>query len=128
VLGVGQVTGPIGKCLDVFYGRAANGTPADLLRCNGTAAQRWTRRSTGSLEALGKCLDFEQPHGNAPQRAVLWSCDGTPSQRWVAAGGLLVNRANNKCLEIAPGETADFSPAQIGVCTGEANQRWHLPS
>src|SRR5690242_20549621 len=54
----GQVrSGIAGKCLDVNGGNSANGTPADIWTCNGSAGQTWSARTDGTLRALGKCLD-----------------------------------------------------------------------
>ncbi|EDY67128.2 glycosyl hydrolase, partial [Streptomyces pristinaespiralis ATCC 25486] len=53
----GALVGLGGKCLDVAGGSSADGTAVQLWDCNGSAAQRWTLRSDGSVQALGKCLD-----------------------------------------------------------------------
>jgi hypothetical protein len=124
----GQITGPLGKCLNVLNGKTADGTLVDIVPCNRSAAQHWTRGRTGTLETLGKCLDFQQPRAGRAQDAVLWQCDGTASQRWVAAGALLISRANNMCLEVPPGRFENFSTARIGTCTGAENQRWKIIS
>ena len=45
--GGGQITGLAGKCVDVAGAANANGTPVQLYDCNGTNAQRWTRKDAG---------------------------------------------------------------------------------
>ena len=123
----GPITGPGHTCLEVSFGRTADGSIVGVFTCNGTPAQRWSGGARQSLRAAGKCLDFETPQRGTPvQRAVLWPCDGTPSQRWTARGGLLVNSANGECLELPPGRTANLTAARIGPCSGAANQQWRL--
>jgi hypothetical protein len=111
----------------VPFQRTADGTPIGVFTCNGSVSQRWSGGPNESLRAMGKCLDFEVPQPNTRvQRAVLWPCDGTPSQQWLAQRGLLVNRANGKCLELPPGQTANLTITRLGECTGSANQVWRL--
>ncbi|MET8835523.1 RICIN domain-containing protein [Micromonospora sp. NPDC004540] len=45
---------------------------------------------------------------------------GTPTGPITGVGG--------KCLDVTDNSSADGTPAQIWSCTGEANQKWTLPS
>ncbi len=46
-----------GLCLDIAGGSNANGTPVQVVVCNGNAAQDWTINYTDhTIRALGKCL------------------------------------------------------------------------
>ncbi|MFF2140450.1 ricin-type beta-trefoil lectin domain protein, partial [Streptomyces sp. NPDC058193] len=123
--GGGPVTGIGGKCLDVPSANSANGTPVQLYDCNGTAAQRWTVGSDGTLRALGKCLDVASA-GTADGTPVqLWDCNGTAAQQWaVPAARDIVNPQANKCLDAIGSSSANGTRMQIWTCTGAANQKW----
>jgi hypothetical protein len=123
----GAITGIAGKCVDVRYSGTASGTPIQLYTCNGTAAQRWTVNSDGSLGALGKCLDITQGGTAAGTRVQLWDCNGTGAQRWQARDGTLVNPQSGRCLDDPYSSTADGTQLQIWDCNGTAAQRWNLP-
>ncbi|MFI9343836.1 ricin-type beta-trefoil lectin domain protein [Streptomyces sp. NPDC052773] len=124
----GAFTGLAGKCLDVAGGSSADGTPVQLHDCNGTAAQRWTVRSDGSVQALGKCLDVTAGSTADGAKVQLYTCNGTGAQRWSynAATGDVVNTAAGKCLDVTDHSTANGARAQIWSCTGAANQKWTL--
>ncbi|MGX1133366.1 glucosylceramidase [Streptomyces glaucescens] len=124
----GAFTGLAGKCLDVAGGSAANGTPVQLHDCNGTAAQQWTVRADGSVQALGKCLDVTAGSTADGAKVQLYDCNGTGAQRWSydAATGDVVNLAADKCLDVTDQSSANGARAQIWSCTGAANQKWRL--
>jgi glucosylceramidase len=124
----GTLTGLAGKCLDVAGAATADGTPVQLYSCNGTAAQRWTLATDGSVRSLGKCLDV--PGGSTANGAQLqlWTCNGSGAQRWSydATTHDLVNTAADKCLDVTGNSSADGTRTQIWTCTGAANQKWIL--
>ncbi|GAA4410398.1 lectin [Actinokineospora soli] len=116
-----------GKCVDVAGGATADGTRVQLLSCNGSAAQTWSRVGQ-TWQALGKCLDVSG--GSTADGAVvqLWTCNGSGAQNWTAqSGGGLVNPQSAKCLDASGGGTADGTRLIIWSCHGGANQRWTLP-
>jgi len=126
-------TGPIvgfgGKCMDVAGANTANGTQVQLWDCNGTAAQRWTMASDGSIRALGKCLDVSGGSTADGARVQLWDCNGTGAQRWTATAARdLVNPQANKCLDATGVSSANGTPLQIWACHGGANQKWNVPA
>ncbi|MFF9061084.1 ricin-type beta-trefoil lectin domain protein [Streptomyces sp. NPDC101213] len=123
--GSGPVTGVGGKCVDVAGADTANGTPVQLYDCNGTAAQRWTVGSDGTIRALGKCLDVASG-GTADGTPVqLWDCNGTAAQQWaVPAARDIVNPQADKCLDATGGSSANGTRLQIWTCTGAVNQKW----
>ncbi len=56
-----------------------------------------------------------------------WSGSGTgiPTTPPPAGGtGAIVSRANNKCLDVTNGSTADGTPAQMWACSAGPNQAW----
>ena len=99
-----------------------------LYDCNGTAAQRWSVTSDGTLEALGKCLDVAggaTANGTAVQ---LYECNGTGAQQWEARpDGTLRNPPSGRCLDAAGASSANGTRLIIWDCHGGANQRWELP-
>ncbi|MFH0519431.1 RICIN domain-containing protein [Streptomyces sp. M41] len=119
------IRGLAGKCVDVAGANPANGTPVQLYDCKGTAAQRWTAGSDGTLRALGKCLDVTG-NGTADGTAVqLWDCTGGPNQRWTVTGARdIVNPQADKCLDVTGNDSANGTRLQIWTCTGGGNQKW----
>jgi beta-glucanase (GH16 family) len=119
------IRGLAGKCVDVAGANPANGTPVQLYDCNGTAAQRWTVGSDGTIRALGKCLDVTG-NGTADGTAVqLWDCTGGPNQKWTVTGAHdVVNPRANKCLDATGNNSANGTRLQIWTCTGGADQKW----
>ncbi|MFD4505253.1 ricin-type beta-trefoil lectin domain protein [Streptomyces sp. NPDC058457] len=119
------IKGLAGKCVDVAGANTANGTPVDLYDCNGTAAQKWTVGSDGTVRALGKCLDVTSG-GTADGTTVqLYDCNGTAAQKWaVSSANDIVNPQANKCLDVTGNNSANGTRLQIWTCTGGANQKW----
>lgn len=124
----GAFVGLAGKCLDVAGASTANGTAVDLYDCNSTAAQRWTVKADGSIQALGKCLDVASASTANGAKVQLYDCNGTSAQRWSynAATGDIVNVAADKCLDVTDQSSANGAPTQLWTCTGTSNQKWHL--
>ncbi|MEU6807989.1 lectin [Streptomyces sp. NPDC046831] len=121
----GAIRGLAGKCVDVAGAGSANGTPVQLYDCNGTAAQRWTVGSDGTLRALGKCLDVTDNRTADGSTVQLWDCTGGPNQKWaVSAAHDIVNPQADKCLDVTGGSSANGTRLQIWTCTGAANQKW----
>ncbi|MEU5659177.1 lectin [Streptomyces sp. NPDC047737] len=123
--GGGPITGLAGKCVDVAGGAAANGTAVQLYDCNGTAAQKWTVGSDGTIRALGKCLDVASGGTADGSLVQLYDCNGTAAQQWATpAAKDIVNPQANKCLDVSGGGSANGARLQIWTCTGAANQKW----
>jgi glucosylceramidase len=126
--GSGAITGLAGKCVDVAGANSADGTTVQLYTCNATAAQLWTRRTDGTIQALGKCLDVSGGSTANGARVQLWTCNGTGAQQWrYTSGHDLVNPQADKCLDVTDNNPADGTPLQIWSCTGAANQKWSVP-
>ncbi|MEU1600001.1 lectin [Streptomyces sp. NPDC005708] len=121
----GAITGLAGKCVDVAGANPANGTAVQLYDCNGTAAQKWTVGSDGTLRALGKCLDVVNNGTADGSKVQLWDCTGGPNQKWtVTAAHDIVNPQANKCLDVTDNNSANGTRLQIWSCSGGANQKW----
>ncbi|MFF3688948.1 ricin-type beta-trefoil lectin domain protein [Streptomyces sp. NPDC002187] len=124
----GALVGQAGKCLDVAGGADADGTAVQLWDCNGSAAQRWTIRSDGSVRALGKCLDVTSGSIANGAKVQLYGCNGSGAQQWrhESGSGDLVNVPADRCLDVTDNSSANGARAQIWSCTGAANQKWRL--
>ncbi len=123
--GGGRIVGLAGKCLDVAGANSANGTPIQIVGCNGNAAQNWSRPGDGTIRALGKCLDAASA-GTANGTVVqLWDCNGTGAQQWAVSGARdIVNIPANKCLDVVGNNSSDGARTHLWECTGAANQKW----
>ncbi|MFS0703980.1 ricin-type beta-trefoil lectin domain protein, partial [Cellulomonas sp. 179-A 9B4 NHS] len=121
-------SGIAGKCLDVSGSSSANGTRVQLWDCNGTAAQRWTAWSDGTLRAFGKCLDARD-HGTADgTRLHLWDCGpGQANQRFVEHDGGYRNPVSGRCVDDPGASTANGTQLQLWTCNGTPAQKWSRP-
>ncbi|WSQ62621.1 family 16 glycosylhydrolase [Streptomyces sp. NBC_01217] len=121
----GTITGLGGKCVDVAGASAANGTAVQLYDCNGTAAQKWTVGSDGTIRALGKCLDVKDNSTADGAQLQLWDCVGGANQRWGVSGARdIVNVQADKCMDATGNSSANGTRLQIWTCSGTANQKW----
>ncbi len=70
----------------------------------------------------GECLDI---HGNDRRSLIRHRCHGQANQlfRWDAKSGTI--RQNERCLDVAGGETRDGSRVILFQCNGRDNQRWY---
>jgi GH25 family lysozyme M1 (1,4-beta-N-acetylmuramidase) len=76
-----------GKCLDVYHSGTASGTRVDLYSCNGTAAQRWSIRASGSGSELvnphsGLCLTDPGDSTSNGTWLLISTCTGALGQAW----------------------------------------------
>jgi len=123
--GGGRIIGLAGKCLDVAGASSANGTPIQIVGCNGNAAQNWSRPGDGTIRALGKCLDAASAGTANGTLVQLWDCNGTGAQQWAVSGARdIVNIPANKCLDVIGNNSADGTRTHLWECTGAANQKW----
>lgn len=116
-----------GHCLDIAGASSANGTPVQVVYCNGNAAQDWTINSQDhSIRALGKCLDVTGASTANGALLQIYDCNGSGAQQWAISGaGDIVNLAANRCLDIIQ-PVQDGARTQIWDCTGNENQKWNI--
>jgi subtilisin family serine protease len=127
----GPITGLAGKCADVRGAGTANGTPVQIMSCNGTVAQEW--QFTGSTlynGHSGRCLDVRG--GNMANRTPvqIFDCNGTRAQSWNWSSDrheLFIRHDTARCLEVAGGNSTNGTPLQIFDCNNTASQKWNLP-
>lgn len=89
-----------GKCLDDHGNGSADLNPIDIWTCNGSAGQKWTVGSDGTVQTNGKCLNVDGGGTTSGTKAVLLPCNGSGSQQWrPKSGGQLVNPQSGRCLD-----------------------------
>ncbi|MEU7902871.1 family 16 glycosylhydrolase [Actinoplanes sp. NPDC049118] len=113
------------RCIDIPSGNATDGARLQLWDCNGTAAQKWSFASDGTVRGLGKCMD---PAGGALANGTpiqLVTCNGNPVQRFTLSGsGDLVNVSANRCVDVKDWNSANGAQLQLWDCGGTTNQKW----
>lgn len=121
------LVGLAGKCIDVPNGEFTDGRRLQLWTCNGSAAQRWTFHSDGSLRAGGLCMDVAWGNTADGTAVQLANCSGNAAQRFTLSGaGDLVSILANKCVDVPNSNSADGTPLQIWTCNGTAAQKWRV--
>jgi GH18 family chitinase len=124
----GPITGLAGKCVDVAGTGTVNGIPLQLYGCTGTARQRWTAGSDGTLRAFGKCMDVAGSGLVNGTRVQLYTCNASGAQLWrPAADGTLRNPQSAKCLSVVGFGSANNTRLHIWTCGAKVNQLWRLP-
>ena len=120
------ISGPGGRCMDVDHSSTTPGATIQLWDCNGTAAQRWTRPSDGTLRAaVGMCADVPSGslHAGVPLRTD--TCSSTdPAQKWtIGTDGTIRSSKKPKLCLSAPG-TNNAEPITLANCNGSATQQF----
>ncbi|WP_329110949.1 ricin-type beta-trefoil lectin domain protein [Micromonospora sp. NBC_01699] len=104
---------------------SADGTALRLWSCNGSANQRWTFASDGSVRAFGRCMDAAWASTADGTTVQLANCNGGPAQRFTLNGAHdLTNRLANKCVDVQDWNSANGARLQLWQCSGDANQKW----
>ena len=112
-----------GRCLRAASSTA--GTAVTIYTCNGSAGERWTTTSTGTLTVYGnRCLGV--PAGAARGTKVrISACTGGTGQQWtLRADGTLVNRGTGQVLDVLGGNTANGSAVVVWPRIAAPNQLW----
>ncbi|MCP2266950.1 ricin-type beta-trefoil lectin domain protein [Promicromonospora thailandica] len=121
------LVGLANKCIDVPNSEFTDGKRLQLWTCNGTAAQRWTFHSDGTLRAGGLCMDVAWGNTADGTAVQLANCSGNAAQRFTLSGaGDLVSILANKCVDVPNSNSADGTPLQIWTCNGTAAQKWRV--
>ncbi|MFD7982415.1 ricin-type beta-trefoil lectin domain protein [Kitasatospora indigofera] len=128
------VKGPIysgvngGMCVDDNGASLADGSPIQLVTCNGTAAQQWSLGTDGSVRVMNGCLT-PQNSGTASGTPMEYhSCNGSPSQVWVVnANGTLYNPASGRCLDLPNADASNGRRLALYDCHTGAAERWIVP-
>lgn len=121
------LVGLAGKCIDVPNSEFTDGKRLQLWTCNGTAAQRWTFHSDGTLRAGGLCMDVAWGNTADGTAVQLANCSGNPAQQFTLSGaGDLVSILANKCVDVPNSNSANGTQLQIWTCNGTAAQKWRV--
>ena len=77
----------MGKCMDPAGGALTNGTPIQLVTCNGNPVQRFTLSAAGDLVnvSANRCVDIAEWNNTNGAKLQLWDCGGTANQKWTKA-------------------------------------------
>ncbi|MFG2357803.1 ricin-type beta-trefoil lectin domain protein [Streptomyces sp. NPDC048521] len=113
------------RCITVVGGQGKDGSPLEIRDCTGSAAQKWTIRSDGTIRAFGLCMDLagaSTANGTVIQLAY---CNGGPAQRFdLNFRHDLVNVPADKCVDVTDAQTANGTRLQLWNCNGHDNQKW----
>jgi streptogrisin C len=73
-----------GLCLDVAGANTADGTPLQIVRCNGHRAQQFVLSAAGDLVSVlaNKCVDISGWNQNNGAQLIIWPCHGGANQKW----------------------------------------------
>ncbi|MDT5043664.1 MAG: hypothetical protein QOE51_4649 [Actinoplanes sp.] len=114
-----------GRCIDIPGGNTSDGTGLQMWDCNGSAAQKWTFNSDGTLRAMGKCMDPAWGSAARGTKIQLVTCNGNPVQRFTLTGaGDLLNISSNRCVDIKDWNSGNNAPLQLWDCSGQILQKW----
>jgi hypothetical protein len=116
-------------CLDDHWASTDGGSPIQIYPCNGTAAQKVTAASDGTLRIQGKCVDVKWGGHLNHTPVWLYTCTkNNGAQQWVLQpNSRLFNPQSGRCLD-DPGSTLTAgTQLQIYDCNKTAAQRWRIP-
>ncbi|KAF8978541.1 carbohydrate-binding module family 13 protein, partial [Cyathus striatus] len=119
-------------CLDVKGAQFENGTPVQLYKCNGSAAQKWVINGFSTkvkLAGTNFCLDAGSSPGNGVGMKI-WQCyDNLPAQAWYFTDDYRIAlEGKGQCLDLPSGSLKNSVQVQTWKCTnGNTNQIW-VPS
>ncbi|MFH8625913.1 ricin-type beta-trefoil lectin domain protein [Streptomyces vietnamensis] len=113
------------RCIDLVGGKAAPGAALMIWDCSGSASQRWTFPSDGTMRALGLCAEVADGSTADGADLRMASCDGGAAQRITlnVRHDLAASQAN-KCLDVRDNLTSNGTRIQLWSCNGHDNQKW----
>ncbi|MDX6314412.1 MAG: hypothetical protein QOF84_6796 [Streptomyces sp.] len=79
-----QTIRSLGLCLSVGGGATADGSPAEVNTCDGSAGEKWNVTSADDIVNItsDKCLDVKDSSTANGARLQIWTCAGTSNQKW----------------------------------------------
>ena len=123
-------------CLDVPYGKPANGTNIHIYQCNLiSSAQTWSsidgQLRVADTDGSPYCLSLSggSLNANIPITVTCTPLATTtdPTQLWVWEGGLLRLADSNQCLGLTANTTQNNLPLQTYPCdSNNATQQWRI--
>ncbi|MFE4453268.1 ricin-type beta-trefoil lectin domain protein [Streptomyces sp. NPDC056796] len=113
------------RCIDIAGGAAVRGAGLMISDCSGSASQRWTFASDGTMRGLGMCVQLAGRSTTDGTDFVMARCDGGPAQRIVLnVRHDLVSALADKCADVRDNGTANGTGLQLWTCAGSPNQKW----
>lgn len=120
--------GSNGLCLDVANGKNANSVRVQIAKCNGGAAQQWTRKGNNWTIFGDKCLNVSGGSNRDGTRLQIWKCvDGDINSQWTLKSGQIQWTKHQRCLDVVDGALRDGTETQIWTCDAKGankNQLW----
>jgi hypothetical protein len=113
-----------GKCLDVPYGKFADGTLMQVWACGpGNPNQQFTMVD-GQLKSHGFCVDAYGGSGNPGDKIGLSQCKaGVATQKWALQDNRLKG-INGRCIGIGGADPNDGAGLVLWDCNGSPDQSW----
>ncbi|MFE8950616.1 ricin-type beta-trefoil lectin domain protein [Streptomyces sp. NPDC007856] len=113
------------RCITVPGGEGKDGTPLVISDCTGSAAQRWTFASDGTVRAFGLCMDVAGASTANGTTIQLARCNGGEAQQFrLNAASDLTSSLNYSCVDVRDNGTANGTGLQLWSCSGTDNQKW----
>ena len=126
-----------GKVLDVQYAKPKNGAVVWQYDANGSKAQRWVLRNSGSgyyvQSALGNwVLDISGANSSNGARITLYRPNGTEAQLFMPASAELAAKNNvtiksaannNVAIDISGANLGNFAPVQVSQFNADAKSQ-----
>ncbi|MGW3458335.1 ricin-type beta-trefoil lectin domain protein [Streptomyces olivaceoviridis] len=114
-----------GRCLTVAGGQGKDGSPLEIRDCSGSAAQKWTFASDGTIRAFGLCMDAAGASTSNGTVVQLANCNGGPAQQFrLNFRQDLTSVLADKCVDVKDQRTANGTRLQLWDCAGTDNQKW----
>jgi len=124
------IVGHAMNCLDIPNQDNSAGRDLQMYDCNESAAQQWTVRSNGQIEAMGLCLAVENaPAGANGIPVELASCGDSPRMQWEVTALGQVTSSDGRCLDVRGAGSESGTPVQVWECTDPvvSAQQWVTP-
>jgi hypothetical protein len=113
------------RCISVSARKAKDGSPLQIWDCGGSAWQKWTVESDGTVRSMGMCMDVAWGSSDDGTAIQLARCHGGSAQHFdLNSAGDLVNLGSYKCVDVRDQDTANGTRLQLWECGGTSNQKW----
>ncbi|WP_394750111.1 RICIN domain-containing protein [Spongiimicrobium salis] len=123
------------KCLDVQWGKTANGTPLHLWPSNKGKAQQFSLEDAGNgyfylKSALGKYIHVQNRSSATKALALLWEGKGNDNTKWkfipAPNGYFYIKSKKGTYLDVKWGKSDNGTPIWMWSFNGGDAQKWKL--
>jgi Ricin-type beta-trefoil lectin domain len=101
--------------------KSLDGTHLSVAACDGSALQRWTAYTDGTIQAVGLCMDVANAVTADFTPVQVARCSGNAAQQFVLQGDHLRSTYASKCVNIDINSTI-----VIYRCVNQSNQVWKV--